>query len=780
MLHYKPIKLIIDVECLTTVIMKKRDATIVVPAFNEEGSIQLLTERLDAAMKKAGKTYSLVIVDDRSTDKTAEIVKDLSKKYPITVLQKKLNTQRGKASSLLAGFSYADNSEVIAMIDADLQYPPEDIPEMLQKIDQGADVVVARRKKRKIGVVRDTASFVFRYVFGNMLLGLPYDVQSGLKVFKREVVERMNLQPTQWMFDLEFLLLARDAGYSIVSHDITFHKRVSGQAKISVISAAIEMASSAIKLKFRDTPSIPFAKKHIEHGEGFHYKGAPYVNYTELEHHETALKQVTNVQLLFIIWLVSLLVICLVLNWQLTLTILVGLMTILYFTDLLFNAYLVYRSFSGQREITIPHTEIASHADDFWPKYTIFCPLYKEWQVLPQFIRAMSQLDYPKNKLQVMLLLEEDDTESVEHISSMKLPSFFTVKVIPHSKPKTKPKALNFGLKYATGEYAVIYDAEDIPDPQQLKKTVLAFAHSDRSVVCIQAKLNFYNPTQNMLTRIFTAEYSLWFDLVLPGLQSIGAPIPLGGTSNHFRVADLIKLKGWDAFNVTEDCDLGMRLAKNGFKTAIVDSTTMEEANSRYFNWYGQRSRWIKGYIQTYLVHTRDLSKFTKSSNKHDAITFQLIVGGKILSMFINPFMWLITFSYFAFRATLGPVIESFFPTPILYMGVICLVAGNFLYMYYYMIGCVKRGYFNLIKFALITPIYWLFMSLASWRAVFEIMFKPHYWSKTVHGFHLAKKKVKTKEKSGTFNHVLSEYTPRMKNPQTESLLPEYCNILSV
>ena len=221
-----------------------------------------------------------------------------------------------------------------------------------------------------------------------------------------------------------------------------------------------------------------------------------------------------------------------------------------------------------------------------------------------------------------------------------------------------------------------------------------------------------------MLTRVFTAEYSLWFDLVLPGLQSVAAPIPLGGTSNHFKTSYLHELEGWDSFNVTEDCDLGIRLAKKGYKTAIVDSVTMEEANSHLGNWVYQRTRWIKGYMQSYLVHMRSPREFLKTNPRH-FVTFQLIVGGKILSLFINPLMWIITILYFAFRATLGVQIEKLFPGAILYMGLFSLLIGNFLYLYYYMIGCAKRKEYALIKYVYIVPFYWLAMSYAAWKALF-------------------------------------------------------------
>jgi cellulose synthase/poly-beta-1,6-N-acetylglucosamine synthase-like glycosyltransferase len=285
-----------------------------------------------------------------------------------------------------------------------------------------------------------------------------------------------------------------------------------------------------------------------------------------------------------------------------------------------------------------------------------------------------------------------------------------------------------------------------IPDPKQLKKAVLAFQKMGEKTVCIQAKLNFYNPHQNLLTRAFTAEYSLWFDLVLTGLQSINAPIPLGGTSNHFRLKDIRHLKGWDSFNVTEDCDLGIRIAKKGLKTALLDSTTLEEANSGKRNWLWQRSRWIKGYMQTYLVHMRNPIEFMKNWRTPHLITFQLVVGGKVLSMFINPLMWAITISYFALRMIVGSFIESFFPGIILYMGIFSLLVGNFLYAYYYMIGCAKHGHHELVKYVFLVPFYWLGMSVAAWIALYKLIVAPHHWSKTKHGLHLEKSRTRTRK----------------------------------
>ncbi len=502
----------------------------------------------------------------------------------------------------------------------------------------------------------------------------------------------------------------------------------------------IEKQTFFIRLKYKifRPAIIPFDDETTQKkGRGFFYKGVEFVHHSNLPHHKTAFRRTSLNQKIIFTTLILLILIGLLINWHVTLVGLVTLLTVVYFLDLLFNLFLIIRSYAKAPEIKVSNEQLAVIKDENLPSYTILCPLYKEWDVLPQFISAMNKLDYPKNKLQVMLLLEEDDIQTREKLSSFSLPEYFDIIIVPHSLPKTKPKALNYGLQKATGEYVVIYDAEDIPEPDQLKKAIIVFKNVDEKVICVQAKLGFYNPYQNIITRAFAAEYSLWFDLVLTGLQSVHAPIPLGGTSNHFRKKDLHYLKGWDSFNVTEDCDLGIRLIKKGYRTAIFDSYTHEEANSDLRNWFNQRTRWIKGYMQTYLVHMRDPHKFMNDWREPHFVTFQLIVGGKVLSTLINPLMWTITISYFSFRAYIGTFIESFFLTPVMYMAVLSLFLGNFLYMYYYAIGCAKRGHDDLIKYSVLVPIYWLAMSIAAWNAFYQIIHKPHYWSKTIHGLHL-------------------------------------------
>jgi len=476
-------------------------------------------------------------------------------------------------------------------------------------------------------------------------------------------------------------------------------------------------------------------------GNGFSHNGQEYIHYSDLPYRDSAFFQLTGWQKIFLVLLVTAITGSFLLNWHASLILVLTVLTVLYFFDLLFNLTLIIRSFLHRPEFKVTKEELLAVDRATLPFYTVFCPLYKEVSVLPQFITAMTKLNYPKEKLEVMLLLEEDDVETIASVQKLSLPAFLKVVIVPDSLPKTKPKALNYGLTLTKSEYIVIYDAEDVPEENQLLKAVVLFQKLPKETICLQAKLSFYNPTQNLLTRVFTAEYSLWFDLVLTGLHSLNGPIPLGGTSNHFKTAVLRELGGWDPFNVTEDADLGIRLFKKGYRTAILDSVTLEEANSNLFNWFTQRTRWIKGYIQTYLVHMRRPQSFIRRWNDPYLFVFQLVIGGKIASMLINPFMWLITAAYFLFRPVTGTLIESLYPGSILYISVFTLVFGNFLYLSYYMIGCYKKRFYRLCKFAFLVPFYWLGMSISAWIALYESYAKPHYWSKTKHGLHLTDKK---------------------------------------
>jgi len=357
-------------------------------------------------------------------------------------------------------------------------------------------------------------------------------------------------------------------------------------------------------------------------------------------------------------------------------------------------------------------------------------PLYREGDILPELVAALGKIDYPKEKMEIRLLVEEDDNETMNVARTMDLSAPFVVFPVPASYPRTKPKACNWGLEKTSADYLVIYDAEDRPDKDQLKKAAVAFQKVQSNIACIQAKLNFYNPHQNFLTKCFTAEYATWFDLCLPGLDFLHAPIPLGGTSNHFRLDILKAVGGWDEYNVTEDCDLGLRLFSRGWRTSILDSTTWEQACPHLGSWIRQRSRWIKGYLQTYFIHLRNPVKSLFGLGIFNSIHYHLIIGGTPFSQLINPVYWVLTFFWIVTRSS---HLSIYFPTPVFVMASVCLFVGNFLFAYTSSIACVRRGRGELAIFGLLMPFYWVLMSIGAWKGFLQLISKPHFWEKTKH-----------------------------------------------
>lgn len=414
-----------------------------------------------------------------------------------------------------------------------------------------------------------------------------------------------------------------------------------------------------------------------------------------------------------------------------TVRMLILVLTLFYIAFSIYKLVLVYFSIASNAEMRVTPEDVAGLKDEELPVYSILVPLYQEKESVEQLVAALKGLDYPTDKLDVQLLVEEDDEQTREAISRLFLPPGYKVTLVPPSEPRTKPKACNIGLQYAIGPYLVIYDAEDRPERDQLKKAVVAFSRAGSKVICLQSKLNFYNPRQNRLTRWFTAEYSSWFDLCLPGLSAVYSVIPLGGTSNHFITTKLRELMGWDAFNVTEDCDLGVRICRAGYSTRMLDTTTWEEACSSLGFWIRQRTRWLKGYMQTYLVHMRNPIKLVRELGPANFLHFQALIGGIVVCFLVNPLFWCMAAIWFATRSEL---LAHLFPGFVFVLSALCLFVGNFAFVYASMLGCYRRKYYDLIMDALLSPIYWALMSVGGWRALFQIVVAPYRWEKTRHG----------------------------------------------
>ena len=414
-----------------------------------------------------------------------------------------------------------------------------------------------------------------------------------------------------------------------------------------------------------------------------------------------------------------------------TLTVTIGLATALYLATLAYRLLIFRAALDAPETIVVDDTEARAIPAHKLPTYTVLVPAFREPEVIAGLLESLSRLEYPAHRLDIKILLEADDRETLAAIVQARPSARVEIVRILPSQPRTKPKACNVGLGRARGRFVTVYDAEDRPDPLQLRRAVAAFRRLPPEIACLQAKLSYHNAEQNLITRWFTAEYALWFGQLLPGLVRLGAPLPLGGTSNHFRREVLVRLGGWDAFNVTEDADLGIRLHRLGFRTRVLESITLEEANSDFVNWAKQRSRWYKGYLQTWLVHMRYPRQLWQQLGPRGFAGFNLFVGGTPFLALLNPVFWTLTAIWFLAKP---PVFLQLFPAWLYYASLFSLVVGNFTFLYTTVVGARSAGRPSLTLAALLSPGYWVMMSIAAIKAAIQLLAAPTFWEKTAHG----------------------------------------------
>jgi glycosyltransferase XagB len=381
----------------------------------------------------------------------------------------------------------------------------------------------------------------------------------------------------------------------------------------------------------------------------------------------------------------------------------------------------------------IPALDTVLQIPEAVPRYTVLVPLYREREVIPQLIQALGALDYPADRFEIVLAIEADDDLTGDALNAVVLPENAHVVVVPSGLPRTKPRALMYALQFARGEYVVVYDAEDIPDPGQLRQAVAVFRQKRGRIGCVQAQLNIYNPRSSWLTRQFALEYTALFDAILPAIERLNLPVPLGGTSNHFPRAVLDEVGGWDPHNVTEDADLGIRLARAGWRVEILRSTTWEEAPNDLRVWFGQRVRWLKGWMQTYLVHNRDPRRLKDELGITRFLGLQVLMGGLLLSALIHPLFYIVAAYDVYHGAALFAAPAGTLPEIIWWAGIINFVAAYTTAVFLLTAAIVRRKRASLAVHALLVPVYWLLVSAAAYRAILQLFTAPYWWEKTVH-----------------------------------------------
>jgi cellulose synthase/poly-beta-1,6-N-acetylglucosamine synthase-like glycosyltransferase len=366
------------------------------------------------------------------------------------------------------------------------------------------------------------------------------------------------------------------------------------------------------------------------------------------------------------------------------------------------------------------------------PVYSVLVALYGEAEVAGQLIFALKQLNWPTAKLDIKLVCEADDRATIAALQAQNLGPQFEIVEVPVTHPRTKPKALNYALAAARGDFLVIYDAEDRPHPDQLRAAYATFIASPDDVACLQAPLIISNGAASWISAAFALEYAALFRSLLPMLARRRLPMPLGGTSNHLRVADLKACGAWDPYNVTEDADLGLRLYRLGYRCGVIDCPTYEDAPTTFNIWFNQRTRWFKGWLQTWLVMMRSPSKLVAEMGVGPFLIFQLLVGGMLVASLAHP--WMI-----ALILTTATYLLLGFPPPgtgeaMLFLIDIANMLGS--YCVFLLLGrkAMLRDEKRQVGWRWIAvPLYWLMISGAAWRAVFQLHFKPFFWHKTPH-----------------------------------------------
>lgn len=355
------------------------------------------------------------------------------------------------------------------------------------------------------------------------------------------------------------------------------------------------------------------------------------------------------------------------------------------------------------------------------PVYTVIAALYREGDVLAELVDALSRLDYPRARLDIKLVLEADDAETIAAARALDLDERFEVILAPPGEPRTKPRALNIALAFARGEFVTVYDAEDRPSPNQLRAALNAFAAGGEKLACAQAPLGWYNARETWLTRQFALEYAIQFHVILPALARWGWALPLGGTSNHFRTRALKAVGGWDPHNVTEDADLGFRLATEGWRTGVIAPGTLEEATTTLAPWTRQRTRWIKGFMQTWLVHMRRPFALLGGGGPGAAAALHLTIGLSALSSLLHA-------------PIAAGCLAAFLTGALSWQAAAMFVGGYAVAATAAILGARRAGLRLVLADIAAMPVYWTLHTRAAALAVIELVRRPHYWAKTTHG----------------------------------------------
>lgn len=707
--------------------------SVIVPTNNDKVLLRRSFECIEQAFWDSGFEHEIIVVDDHSSDGTKDYIASLEGELPVRLIEKR--GVKGRSISIKEGIDAAIGN-TIAIVDPDIRFGKEGFVEMLSRVREAHIVVAANIKYSSF--VYGVLSRLYGWILGRLFLSVRVNVHSGIKMFRRSLLESLRFDPEfdpRLGFDAVLLYHARRVGWIISPVPVQYKRVPFHHGYVGEVMSRVSFAYGIFVIKvvhiLRAVFPFLYAPPPIE------YFNAGFTNvndYLFLSPTQSAKGHITRetTSLLFFILLTTF-VGMYVLSQVFHVPILTGMafgISVLYLFLITFKFVAMSRSLPVEQDTLSPE-DLASVTDEELPVMSVLIPLYKEKEVIPQIFKYLSDFDYPQEKLDIIFILESTDTETAQAFLDMHPPSHFKALLSPDVQPKTKPKAMNVAFSAAKGDILVIFDAEVLPERDQLKRAYLTFKlHPEAGY--LHSRMDVYNADENWITRLYTGEFCYFYHYYLPGLVASNFPLPISGHSTYFRREVIEKVGAWDAYNVAEDCDIGIRIYRKGFGSGrMLDTHTWEQSTTTIPTWVRQRTRWIQGFIQTSIVQLRyPLLLKRELKTWRNFVVFLILVPGNVILNILNIFQWMM---FALWHTTHAPFLQVAYSGFTLYLATICFVVGNFFFTFYSMYALYKRKHYSTVPWAMLMFAYWIMLGIATIRATIHLFLHPYKWDKTAH-----------------------------------------------
>ncbi len=714
--------------------LEEKTVSIVVQAYRQHIHLPHILTRLLEELEELSMAAELLVIDHGMYFNTLEYLQSLNAQIPVRIVSRK--DRPGRAPLLREDIAEARGSYIV-IFDADLEYDVGAIPRMIRKLEQ-YDIVVGEPGRREAGFVGAFHTLLDRFLFAPLhllLLGVP---QAGLRAYRRKAILALDAHPPFHVgrgLDAQLLFHARTLGFVVAREPVerASENLLSGVLHRNLVRLVLAHEIYSIRRILLTRFLFPFLYPPTQH----EYTSAGFTNirdYLFRDQQESAKEHITketiSLGVVLGITFVAGVALASALIGTSPFRVITFLVAFLYLLLIGLKLFATYRAIRHPYPTFRPE-ELSAIVPEELPVMTVLIPLYKEKEIIPQIFKRISDLDYPTDKLDVIFILESTDQETIDAFLANNPPAHFKALLSPNVLPKTKPKALNVAFQKSIGQIVVIYDAEILPDIDQLKKAYLGLKKYPEAMY-LHARMNVYNADYNWITKLYDAEFGFFYDYFLPGIVSMNVPLPISGHSTYFRREVIEKVGGWDPYNVAEDCDIGIRLYRHGFRSGMMfDSFSWEQSTTTFKTWTRQRTRWVQGFIQTSMVHLRyPLLLKQELGSWWNFLWFLMLVPGNVIINILNLIQW----SFFLAWVTLKlPFIEYLYPTPTLYMANFTFIVGNFLFTYFNLIGLYSRRHYRNVRNAFFSIFYWLMLGVATLRAAIHFFWHPYSWDKTAH-----------------------------------------------